>query len=145
MQVIAGTFASYAGAELSFTMKKYAKGGTVWEPVVGFGTRSGGAYMFGENGPETVVPGAQGGGDTVAELRRNNALLEKLIDTTASVPHGVTNGLGAALGGAAQSARRSPPGTHAGLLTVSWPLATETIPGHSKRLTVVLVPKHHPV
>jgi hypothetical protein len=40
----------------------------------------------------------------ISELRRNNALMEKLINTTAAVPHGVTSGLGSALGGAAQSA-----------------------------------------
>ena len=88
-----------------FGVKHFAQGGTLWEPVVGFGTRSGGAYAFAEHGPETVTPGAQGGGgDMVSELRALRGQMDKLIQTTASVPHGVTSGIGSALGGAAQSA-----------------------------------------
>lgn len=86
-----------------YGVKKFAQGGTLWEPVVGFGTRSGGAYTFAEHGPETVTPGA-GGGDMVKELRALRGQMDKLIQTTASVPHGVTSGIGSALGGAAQSA-----------------------------------------
>ena len=76
--------------------------------------RSGGVYQFAEHGPETVTPGAQGGGgDMVSELRQLRGQMDKLIQTTASVPHGVTSGIGSALGGAAQSAsfsRRYPQG-----------------------------------
>lgn len=36
----------------------YASGGIIPEPVLGIGMRSGSPYTFGENGPETVVPGA---------------------------------------------------------------------------------------
>jgi hypothetical protein len=42
----------------------YAGGGVIPEPVVGYGTRSGRSYSFGENGPETVVPGVASGSST---------------------------------------------------------------------------------
>ena len=86
--------------------KGFAGGGVIPEPVIGFGTRTGGAYTFAEHGPETVVPGtaAGSGGDVVCEIRALRSQMERLIDTTASVPHGVTSGIGSALGGAAQSA-----------------------------------------
>lgn len=87
-----------------YGVKHFAQGGTVWEPVIGFGQRSGGVYQFAEHGPETVTPGASGGGDMVSELRALRGQMDKLIQTTASVPHGVTSGIGSALGGAAQSA-----------------------------------------
>ena len=45
-----------------------------------------------------------GGGDMGSKLDRLCALMEKQIATTAAVPRGVTQGVGAALGGAAQSA-----------------------------------------
>lgn len=34
-----------------------ANGGVIGEPVYGIGARSGGSYLFGEKGPETVLPG----------------------------------------------------------------------------------------
>jgi tape measure domain-containing protein len=40
----------------------YAAGGVITEPIVGVGA-SGTRYRFGENGPETVIPGRGGGGN----------------------------------------------------------------------------------
>lgn len=88
----------------SMGVRHFAGGGVIPEPVTGFGQQSGQIYQFGEHGPETVTPGAQGGTDTGAKLDRLCALMEQQIRTTASVPHGVTSGIGSALGGAAQSA-----------------------------------------
>ena len=86
-------------------VRHFAAGGVIPEPVTGFGQQSGQIYQFGEHGPETVTPGAQpGGSDMGAKLDRLCALMEQQIRTTASVPHGVTTGIGSALGGAAQSA-----------------------------------------
>ena len=42
-----------------FSPKKQAAGGIIPEPVFGIGA-SGQTYTFGENGPETVVPGVRG-------------------------------------------------------------------------------------
>lgn len=44
----------------------YASGGVIGEPVMGWGMNSGRSYTFGENGPETVTPGAGSGGGTGA-------------------------------------------------------------------------------
>lgn len=43
----------------------YANGGTITEPVIGMGLRSGSAYGFGEKGPETVIPGTGHSGGTI--------------------------------------------------------------------------------
>jgi hypothetical protein len=52
----------------------YAKGGRIKEPVVGVGQRSGNPYLFGENGPETVIPDnnavESSEEDIIAELQR---------------------------------------------------------------------------
>jgi tape measure domain-containing protein len=45
----------------------YAGGGVITEPIVGVGA-SGTRYRFGENGPETVIPGRGGGKQTVIQL-----------------------------------------------------------------------------
>lgn len=42
----------------------FARGGTIWEQIMGVGLQSGRRYSFGENGPETITPGAH----TVASL-----------------------------------------------------------------------------
>jgi hypothetical protein len=42
----------------------YAGGGVIPEPVRGYGVHSGRSYSFGENGPETVIPGVAGGSGT---------------------------------------------------------------------------------
>lgn len=42
-----------------------ANGGVIGEPVFGIGLRSGNPYAFGENGPETVIPGRRGTGTTL--------------------------------------------------------------------------------
>lgn len=39
----------------------YGMGGTITEPVLGIGMRTGQSYGFGEHGPETVTPGRGGG------------------------------------------------------------------------------------
>jgi hypothetical protein len=85
-------------------VRHFAQGGTVWEPVVGFGTRSGGVYSFAEHGPETVTPGASGGGDMVSELRALRGQMDKLIKTTAAVPAKTGEHVGAAFGGVGQQA-----------------------------------------
>jgi hypothetical protein len=41
-------------------LRGYAGGGTIWERIVGVGA-SGRRYLFGERGPETVVPGVRAG------------------------------------------------------------------------------------
>jgi hypothetical protein len=81
----------------------YGNGGVIPEPVTGFGHRTGQVYKFAEKSPEYVTPmkGAAGWGGGSSRME---ALLERLIDVTGSLPHGITGGLGAALGGAAQSA-----------------------------------------
>ena len=45
-------------------VSSYAGGGVIPEPVRGYGVRSGRSYSFGENGPETVVPGVAGASST---------------------------------------------------------------------------------
>ena len=40
----------------------YAGGGTITEPILGVGVRTGQSYTFGENGIETVTPGGRGAG-----------------------------------------------------------------------------------
>jgi len=52
------TFVDFFGAKKAGT-KKRAAGGIIPEPVFGIGA-SGQTYTFGENGPETVVPGVRG-------------------------------------------------------------------------------------
>lgn len=94
-------------------VKHFAQGGTVWEPVVGFGQNSGRVYQFAENGPETITAGAQSGGDMVSELRALRGQMNQLIQTAAAIPRGTGEHVGAALGAAAQSAsfsRRYPRG-----------------------------------
>jgi cell wall-associated NlpC family hydrolase/phage-related protein len=76
----------------------YKDGGPINEPILGFGTRTGTRVMLGEAGNEYVVPG---GGD---KLDRIASLLSRLIDTTASVPHGIGGQLGMALSGVASDA-----------------------------------------
>jgi hypothetical protein len=75
----------------------YGSGGTINEPVIGFGA-SGKAYGFGERGSETVTPG---GGASIADVCKR---LERLIAVTAAVPAGVGNSVGGAIGGASQAA-----------------------------------------
>lgn len=76
----------------------YGKGGPINEPIIGYGQTTGSRYQFGEAGAEYVVPG---GGD---KLDRIASLLSQLIDTTASVPHGIGGQLGMALSGVASDA-----------------------------------------
>lgn len=56
----------------------FGKGGVIREPVVGVGTRSGRGYVMGENGPETITPGAHGpgrggGGASITVMAQTNA------------------------------------------------------------------------
>ena len=87
-----------AGAVSSLFSQGYAQGGTISEPVIGFGQATGRRYSFGESGPEYVSPG---GGATLADVI---ARLEALIDVTAAVPAGVGSSVGGALGGVAAAA-----------------------------------------
>ena len=88
-----------------YGVTKFAQGGTVWEPVTGFGHNSGRVYQFAENGPEHVTPGAGMGGDkTAALLSRICAQLDNLTGVAAAIPRGTGEHVGAALGGAAQAA-----------------------------------------
>lgn len=50
----------------------YASGGIIPEPVIGVGLRSGRGYGFGENGPETVTPGAGGARDVNINIAEMN-------------------------------------------------------------------------
>ena len=68
------------------------------EPVIGFGTRTGRGYGFGEAGPEMVSPG---GGASLADVI---ARLERLIDVTSASAGAMGDRVGYALSGAAQSA-----------------------------------------
>jgi hypothetical protein len=68
------------------TLRGFADGGWVTEPVVGRGLRSGAGYAFGERGPEFVSPG--GGATTVqvvvhvngADALRDPRLYEQMLD-----------------------------------------------------------------
>jgi hypothetical protein len=61
---MAGANAAYAagyalgGVIPAGPVQAFAGGGVIPEPVRGYGVQSGRAYSFGENGPETVIPGA---------------------------------------------------------------------------------------
>jgi len=82
----------------------YADGGLINEPVTGVGV-SGRTYKFGERGPEWVTPMTSGSGvPGQVGGSRVEALLERLIEVTGSLPHGISGGVGNALAGAAQSA-----------------------------------------
>jgi hypothetical protein len=85
-------------------VRHFAQGGTLWEPVVGFGMRSGGVYQFAEHGPEDVMPRRGGGGELGSKLDRLCALMERQNQITAAVPARTGEHVGSALGGAAQSA-----------------------------------------
>jgi tape measure domain-containing protein len=50
-------------AQMVYGQNQFAAGGTVNEPVYGYGRYSGQSYSFGEQGPETVTPGAGGQGE----------------------------------------------------------------------------------
>lgn len=39
-------------------LRKLARGGIINEPILGLGQRTGNQYLMGENGPETITPGA---------------------------------------------------------------------------------------
>lgn len=88
-----------------YGVQHFAQGGTVWEPVTGFGHRSGRVYQFAEHGPEHVTPGQGGGGDkATALLSRICTQLDQLTGVAAAIPRGTGEHVGAALGSAAQSA-----------------------------------------
>jgi phage-related protein len=97
----------------TYGVRKFAQGGTLWEPVVGFGMQSGGVYQFAEHGPEDVMPRHGGGGDMAAKLDRLCMLMERQNDITAAIPAATGDHVGAAFGGAGHDAsfrRRYPQG-----------------------------------
>jgi hypothetical protein len=60
---IASANASYAaGYNKGGRVRAFADGGIIPEPVVGKGLTTGLSYVFGEKGPETVIPGMAAGG-----------------------------------------------------------------------------------
>lgn len=73
----------------------YENGGTIYEPILGVGLRSGRRYAFGEGGAEDVVPRGGGGGMTVvleagavpvqivASVSDPHALAEQIADPVA--------------------------------------------------------------
>ncbi len=66
-----GSTGNSTGPHLHF--EKYAKGGWINEPVMGFGSRSGKGYMFGEAGRELVTPANRvGGGNTYITINAPN-------------------------------------------------------------------------
>ena len=73
-----GVHGTYAGVRFAQggPVNAYASGGVIREPVMGWGLRTGGAYSFGERGPETIVPG------TAAGMNQTNFLLAQLIHET---------------------------------------------------------------
>lgn len=85
-----------ASARASF--RAFGNGGRITEPIVGFGMRSGGGYLFGEKGNETVVP--DGGGDYGYGIESR---LDQLISLMAAAP-GAT---GAAVAGGFNGMSRS--------------------------------------
>jgi len=87
--VAAGTLAAAAAGVLLLSRsaaaaleggKGFQQGGVIDEPVVGFGTRTGRAFTFGEAGPETVTPGrpedegaaGEGRGDIIFQIETLN-------------------------------------------------------------------------
>lgn len=53
-----------------FSPFSFGNGGVIGERVMGVGMSSGRSYQFGENGPETVVPGVGGSGSETNDLLR---------------------------------------------------------------------------
>lgn len=69
-------------------MLGFAEGGTIREPIVGVGLRSGGSYSFGERGPETITPmtsksGASSGGTVTINISGNNVRSQQDINDIA--------------------------------------------------------------
>jgi hypothetical protein len=85
----------------------YAKGGTITEPIIGFG-KSGRTYGFGEAGRETVVPGEF----STARLER---LMEAVLDAIRKLPSSTGAAFGHALNNASRSAAHA--GSHS---TAGW-------------------------
>ena len=91
--------------------KGFADGGIISEPVIGVGARSGSGYMFGEEGPEMVVPAASSGklgaadninitinaldSQSVTELLRNNpqAVTAPLVDALTVGDRGLSSAI----------------------------------------------------
>jgi hypothetical protein len=89
-------------------VKPFSAGGTVSEPVIGFGVNSGTPYSFGENGPEMVNPGMDTSANdnymqpmTSAQAQTVISLLTTLTQQGQALPYNLTkvqqNGLGAGM------------------------------------------------
>lgn len=59
----------------------YGAGGTITEPIIGTGLRTGRSYGFGEHGPETVIPGRRGGDGEVHLHIHNHGVIGSKRET----------------------------------------------------------------
>jgi phage-related protein len=81
--------------------RRYANGGSIPEPVIGLGARSGAGYQF-DQGEEVASTAALAA--TSSKLDAIESAVNRLNSTTSRVPAGVGKSVGGALGGSASDA-----------------------------------------